>query len=235
VKEGMKRRPRHASPAIPKPRHSRPHPELCPVPAPKPPAGPALIFAANDASPKAWHTDAADIGQKARLWAWCEWLRLSLVAAAVITAVFVLTAQTVAQRTYARSVRLQNAPSTSPARLQPAATPAGPATVGAIHYFSDDHSTTVTVDLGALVFFDAQRLTGPDRVYFDLQQTHMPANLHGRLIQVAVGQTFVRKIRVAERGPDVTRVVLETTPNCVYSAMIAPDPYRLVVNLHAPK
>jgi hypothetical protein len=232
----MKRRLRHASSAVPKraARNSRPRPELWPLPALKPPAGPALIFAADDASAKAWHTDAADIGQKARLWAWCEWLRLSLVAAAVITATFVLTAKTVAQRTYARTVRLQNALSASQARpAQPAAIPSAPATVGAIHYWSDDHSTTVTVDLGALVFFDAQRLTGPDRVYFDLQTTRMPAKLQGKLIQVSVEQTFVKKIRVAERGPDVTRVVLETTPNCVYSAMIAPDPYRLVVNLHA--
>jgi hypothetical protein len=233
VKEGMKRRLRHVSSALSKPRHSRPRPELCPASV-KPPAGPALIFAADDASAKAWHTDAADIGQKARLWAWCEWLRLSLVEAAVITAVFVLTAKTVAQRAYAQSVRLQNAVASSTARsARPAAVPTGPATVGAIHYWSDDTSTTVTVDLGALVFFDAQRLTGPDRVYFDLQQTHMPAKLQGRLIQVSVGQTFVKKIRIAERGPEVTRVVLETTPNCVYSAMIAPDPYRLVVNLHA--
>ena len=141
-----------------------------------------------------------------------------------------------ALRAHAQSVRLQNAVASSPGRpAQPAAVPTGPATVGAIHYWSDDNSTTVTVDLGALVFFDAQRLTGPDRVYFDLQQTHMPAKLQGRLIQVSVGQTFVKKIRIAERGPEVTRVVLETTPNCVYSAMIAPDPYRLVVNLHAPK
>ena len=232
----MKHRPRHGSSALPKPRNSRPRPALCPHPAPRPPAGPALLFGADDSSGKAWHSDAADVGKVAQLWAWCEWLRLSLVAAAVITAAFVLTAKTVAQRTYARSVRLQNAPSSSPARpAQASAVPTGPATVGAIHYWSDDNSTTVTVDLGALVFFDAQRLTGPDRVYFDLQQTHMPAKLQGRLIQVSVGQTFVKKIRVAERGPEVTRVVLETTPNCVYSAMIAPDPYRLVVNLHAPK
>jgi N-acetylmuramoyl-L-alanine amidase len=176
------------------------------------------------------------MGETAQLWAWCEWLRLSLVAAALIAGVFVMTAKTVAQHAYARSVRLQNAPSSSPSRpAQPAADPAGPATVGAIHYWSDDNSTTVTVDLGQLVFFDAQRLTGPDRVYFDLQGTRMPASLHGRLIQVGVGETFVKKIRVAERGPGVTRVVLETTPSCVYSAMIAPDPYRLVVNLRAPK
>jgi hypothetical protein len=236
VKEGMKRRLRHVSSALPKPRNSRPRPELCPPSPPKPPAGPALLFGADDPSGKAWHGDAAEVGKKAQLWAWCEWLRLSLVAAAVITATFVLTAKTVAQRTYARSVRLQNAPSSLPALpAQPATAPAGPATVGAIHYWSDDNSTTVTVDLGALVFFDAKRLTGPDRVYFDLQQTRMPASLNGRLIQVAVGETFVKKIRVAERGPEVTRVVLETTPNCVYSAMIAPDPYRLIVNLHAPK
>ena len=230
----MKRRPRHASSAVPKPRNLRPRPELCPPP-PKPPAGPALIFGADEASGKPWHSDAAEVGKKAQLWAWFEWLRLSLVAAAVITAIFVLTAKTMAQRAYARNLRQQNAPSSSLARPQPAAAPAGPATVGAIHYWSDDTSTTVTVDLGALVFFDAQRLTGPDRVYFDLQQTQMPAKLQGRLVQVNVGQTFVKKIRIAERGPGVTRVVLEITPNCVYSAMIAPDPYRLVVNLHPPK
>jgi len=235
AKEGMKHRPRHGSSALRKPRHSRARPELCPLPA-KPPAGPALIFGADEASGKAWHTDAAELGRAAQMWAWCEWLRLSLVAAAVITAAFVLTAKTMALRAHAQSVRLQNAVASSPGRpAQPAAVPTGPATVGAIHYWSDDNSTTVTVDLGALVFFDAQRLTGPDRVYFDLQQTHMPAKLQGRLIQVSVGQTFVKKIRIAERGPEVTRVVLETTPNCVYSAMIAPDPYRLVVNLHAPK
>ncbi|HJT01082.1 MAG TPA: AMIN domain-containing protein [Terriglobales bacterium] len=231
----MKRHRRHGSSALPKPRNSRPRPELCPTSPPKPPAGPALLFGADDPSGKAWHGEAGEVGKKAQLWAWCEWLRLSLVAAAVITAAFVLTARTVAQRTYARSARLQNAPSSLQAHPQPAAVRAAPAIVGAIHYWSDDNSTTVTVDLGALVFFDAQRLTGPDRVYFDLQQTRMPASLNGRLIQVAVGQTFVKKIRVAERGPEVTRVVLETIPNCVYSAMIAPDPYRLVVNLHAPK
>ncbi len=232
----MKHRSRRGSSALPKPRNSRPRPELCPPPAPKPPAGPALIFGADDPSGKAWHSDAAEVGKAAQLWAWCEWLRLSLVAAAFITAAFVLTAKTMAQRAYARNVRQQNAPASLSARpVQPPAVPTGPATVGAIHYWSDDNSTTVTVDLGALVFFDAQRLTGPDRVYFDLQQTHMPAKLQGRLIQVSVGQTFVKKIRVAERGPEVTRVVLETAPNCVYSAMIAPDPYRLVVNLHAPK
>jgi AMIN domain len=232
----MKRRLRHGSPALPKPRNSRPRPELCPPLAPKPPAGPALLFGGDDPSGRAWHSDAADIGKVTQFWAWCEWLRLSLVAAALIAAVFVMTAKTVAQHAYARSVRLQNAAPSSPARTtQPAGAPAGPATVGAIHYWSDDNSTTVTVDLGTLVFFDAQRLTGPDRVYFDLQGTRMPANLGGRLIQVVVGQTFVKKIRVAERGPGVTRVVLETTPNCVYSAMIAPDPYRLVVNLHAPQ
>jgi hypothetical protein len=62
----------------------------------------------------------------------------------------------------------------------------------------------------------------------------MPATLHGRLIQVPLTETFVRKIRVAEWKPGITRVVLETTQSCDYSAMIAPDPYRLIIKLHTP-
>jgi hypothetical protein len=49
-----------------------------------------------------------------------------------------------------------------------------------------------------------------------------------------VGEPFVRKIRVAEWAPDVTRVALEIKPGSDYSAMIASDPYRLVVKIHAP-
>jgi hypothetical protein len=222
---------------------SPPQPELCPPSAARKPrrAGTGLIFGVDGASPASWRGDAAeadDVGKTAQLWGWCEWVRMSLVAAALMAGGIVMAAQTAAQRAHVRSTRLQYASASPPTRAaQPAAghEATGPATIGAIHYWSDDDSTTVTVDLDNLVFFEAHSLTGPDRVYFDLQATRMPADLHGRLIQVGVGETFVRTIRVAERGPGITRVVLETAHSCVYSAMIAPDPYRLIVKLHAPE
>ena len=63
----------------------------------------------------------------------------------------------------------------------------------------------------------------------------MRDDLRDKVIQVNVAEGFVQKIRIAEWKPGITRVVLETKPGCAYSAMIAPDPYRLVVRLHAPE
>jgi len=214
--------------------------ELCPPPRKQIPAADGLIFhgrfSAFDIHQPSASPEFGDMCRTARVWGWCEWLRISLVAAALIAAALVVAARTMAEGAQAQGVRLQSPPLSQAATLpQPLteAGSAGPETVGTIHYWSDDSSTTVTIDLQKLVFFEAHRLTGPDRVYFDLQSTQMPLDLQRRLIQVDVAETFVRKIRMAERGPGVTRVVLETTPNADYSAMIAPDPYRLVIKLHA--
>ncbi len=214
--------------------------ELCPPPARKQiPAASGLIFqgrlSAFDIHQPGASPESGDICRTAEVWGWYEWLRISLVAAALIAAALVVAARTMAERAQAQGIRLQSPPLSQAATLPQPLTEAsntGPETVGSIHYWSDDSSTTVTIDLQKLVFFDAHRLTEPDRVYFDLQSTQLPLELQRRLIQVDVAETFVRKIRMAERGPGVTRVVLETTPNADYSAMIAPDPYRLVIKLH---
>ena len=209
---------------------SPPQPELCSPPAAHKysPAGPGLLF-----RNPAWQNDTPEIGKAAQVWNWCEWLRISLVAASLLAAGIAAAAKArVRQVLHPPSVfSASETASSSP----PATASAGPATIGPIHYSSDDRSTTVTVRLPGLVFFEAHRLTHPDRVYFDLRGTQMPTELHGRLIQVDVSETFVHKIRVAERENGVTRVVLETTPGCAYSAMIAPDPYRLIIQLHAPE
>jgi hypothetical protein len=61
----------------------------------------------------------------------------------------------------------------------------------------------------------------------------MPKHLQNKVVQVDVAEKFVRKIRMAQWQPGITRVVLELTPDSDYSAMIAPDPYRLVIKLYA--
>lgn len=163
---------------------------------------------------------------------------MSLLAAALLAAGIALAAKTFQQHAHVQAIRMrfEPAPSSSPASsLSEAGKNGGSAAIGSIHYWSDDNSTTVTVSLPGLVLFAAHRLTGPDRVYFDLQGAPLPAALHGKLIQVPLTETFVRRIRIAERGPGITRVVLDTTRSCDYSAMIAPAPYRLIIKLHAPQ
>lgn len=213
--------------------------ELSPAARKTIPAGVGLIFngaiTGCDGHPRGASRDFDDICRTAQVWGWYEWVRISLVAAALIAAALVMAARTMAQREQAQS-HLPSAPVSqhaAVAQLLTGDSNAVPETVGTIHYWSDDDSTTVTIDLQKLVFYEAHRLTDPDRVYFDLQSTQMPEDLQRRLIQVDLAETFVRKIRMAERGPGVTRIVLETTPNCDYSAMIAPDPYRLVIKIHA--
>ena len=215
-------------------RPPRPQPELCPPAATSKysPAGPGLLF-----RNPSWQTDISGIRKTAQVLGWCEWVRISLLAAALMAGGIAL-----APKTFRQHARVPVAPtgsepafSSSPAPpLSSADKNGGAAAIGTINYWSDDNSTTVAVSLPALVAFAAHRLTGPDRVYFDLQGAPMPAALHGRLIQVPLTETFVRKIRVAEWKPGITRVVLETTQSCDYSAMIAPDPYRLIIKLHAP-
>lgn len=235
VAKNLKHRVRRAPAAVPDQarRLSRPQPELCPPTLAKySPAGPGLLF-----RNPAWQNDSSGIRKMAQVWGWCEWLRMSLLAAALMAAGIALAAKTFQQAAHAQVARLRYAPalSSNPAFPPSAASKdGGSGAIGAIHYWSDDNSTTVTVGLPHLVFFAAHRLTSPDRIYFDLQGAPMPADLHGRLIQVPVTETFVRTIRIAERGPGVTRVVLETEHSCDYSAMIAPDPYRLIISLHAP-
>jgi hypothetical protein len=227
----MKHRLRRTA-AIPQERTrvSPPQPQPCPsATAPKySSAGPGLLF-----TNPAWQNDTSEIGKGAQVWNWCEWLRISLVAASLLAAGIATAARArVRQVLHPPSAISASETVSSP---PPAANSGGPAAIGAIHYWSDDRSTTITVGLPGLVFFEAHRLTDPDRVYFDLHGTQMPAELHGKLIQVAVSETFVHKIRVAEHAGGVTRVVLETAPHCDYSAMIASDPYRLIIQLHAPE
>jgi N-acetylmuramoyl-L-alanine amidase len=103
--------------------------------------------------------------------------------------------------------------------------------ISTIRFWSNDDSTSVMIELAHQVQFDAHRLTDPQRVYFDLQGTRLPDNERGKALNIEVAETLVRKIRVAEREPGVTRVVLETKGACEYSAVVAPNPYRFIVQI----
>jgi hypothetical protein len=232
VKHRLSRAPATVQDQTPRP--ARPQPELCPPAATSKysPVGPGLLF-----RNPSWQTDISGIRKTAQVLGWCEWVRISLLAAALMAGGIALAPKTFRQHAQVQVTRTRYEPalSSSPAPpLSSADKNGGAAGIGTINYWSDDHSTTVAVSLPGLVAFAAHRLTGPDRVYFDLQGALLPASLQGRLIQVPLTELFVRKIRLAEWKPGITRVVLETTRSCEYSAMIAPDPYRLVIKLHAP-
>ena len=103
-----------------------------------------------------------------------------------------------------------------------------PEVTGVRHWSSADTSTVV-VDLQDQVQYEAHRLSGPERIYFDLHDTTLVANLVGKSIDVEDG--LVQKIRVAQPVSGVTRVVLETQVASDFSVSLEPNPYRLVVEV----
>jgi N-acetylmuramoyl-L-alanine amidase len=104
-----------------------------------------------------------------------------------------------------------------------------PRVTGVRHWSTPDY-TRVAIDVEQEVKFGSQRLTNPDRIYFDLRDTQLASTLVGKTFDVDDG--FLKKIRVAEFKPGRTRVVLEVDELARYDAFLLPNPYRLVIDVH---
>jgi len=101
--------------------------------------------------------------------------------------------------------------------------------VTGIRHWSSADSTTVVLDLQDQVQYEAHRLTGPDRIYFDLHDTGLAPEFEGRTIDV--GDGLLSRIRMAQPEPNTTRIVLETKGGSNFSVSLEPNPYRLVVQV----
>ena len=104
-----------------------------------------------------------------------------------------------------------------------------PRVTGVRHWSAPDY-TRVAIDIEQGVKFDSQRISQPDRIFFDLRGTKLASTLVGKTFDVDDG--FLKKIRVAEFQPGRTRVVLEVDNLASYDAFLLPNPYRLIIDIH---
>ena len=98
-----------------------------------------------------------------------------------------------------------------------------------VRHWSSADSSTVVLDLGDQVQYEAHRLANPDRIYFDLHDTSLAPEVDGKVIEI--GDSLLARVRVAQPVSGLTRVVLETEGNSNYSVSLEPNPYRLVVQV----
>jgi N-acetylmuramoyl-L-alanine amidase len=101
--------------------------------------------------------------------------------------------------------------------------------VTSIRHWTSGHISNVVVDLQDQVPYEAHRLSGPDRIYFDLHDAGLNNSLAGKVI--AVGDPALSRIRAAQLSAGVVRVVLDTTANSAFSVSLEHDPYRLLVQI----
>ena len=102
--------------------------------------------------------------------------------------------------------------------------------VTGIRHWSTPDYTRVAIDLESEIKFGSQRISNPDRIFFDLRGTKLASTLVGKSFDVDDG--FLKKIRVAQFQPGRTRVVLEVDNLSAYQAFLLPNPYRLIIDIH---
>lgn len=110
---------------------------------------------------------------------------------------------------------------------------AGPqtTTITRIHYQTKPDSATVFIDLSGEVKYDVQRISNPDRIYFDLFDTKLSKGLNGR--SLAVNNDLLKQVRAAKFQPGKTRVVLDVAPDTSFQVSTANNPARLKIELVA--
>lgn len=107
--------------------------------------------------------------------------------------------------------------------------------VTAVRFWSLSDATRVAIETSGEFRFHFDRLHNPERIFFDLVGTR--PNLGGRRISATnVEDKILKRIRVAETQPGVTRVVLDLQSEVQFSASQLGNPDRLMIELSlAPK
>ena len=125
---------------------------------------------------------------------------------------------------------------TSTAGTQPEASPPlpqsttreAPAVLASIERTVTDASVRVTIALDREVRYLEQRLSGPARVFFDLQDVQAVPDLKDRVLSYT--SDVVNKIRVGRHPDNVVRVVLDLEDVANYSVFTLYGPFRIVVD-----
>ena len=102
--------------------------------------------------------------------------------------------------------------------------------VSRIRTWNADTYTRIVIDVGSKVKYQAARIAGPDRIYFDIEGAKINSALLRKPIDVE--SPFLKTVRVAQYQSGVARVVLEINHVSDFSVFLLPDPYRLVVDVY---
>ncbi len=112
------------------------------------------------------------------------------------------------------------------------ATNARPVLITGIRHWSTPVYTRVAIDLSDQVQFEAARVPDPDRIFFDLHGAHPAPDLVGKSVAVT-DDGYLKRVRVAQYSDNSSRIVLDVSHVSEYSAFFLPNPWRLIIDIHA--
>lgn len=97
-----------------------------------------------------------------------------------------------------------------------------------IRYWSSSGQTRVVLDLSGQVEYKVNRLSNPDRLYFDLFSARITSEIKKNL---SVSDGILKSIRVGQFKPYTVRVVLDLDRMENYNVFTLDDPARLVIDV----
>ncbi|MBI2681550.1 MAG: N-acetylmuramoyl-L-alanine amidase [Candidatus Solibacter usitatus] len=116
------------------------------------------------------------------------------------------------------------------AALAPAARRTGGLEVTAVRFWSLDGATRIAIEVSGECRYRAERIQDPDRIFFDLIGAR-PSIKGKRVHSAEIGDKLVKRIRVAETQPDVTRVVLDLEAGVDFTVSQLANPDRVMIEL----
>ena len=128
------------------------------------------------------------------------------------------------------AVKPKTSTSARTASQDPSSQPKHATLVTGIRHWSTPDYTRVAIDLQDAIDYQYGRVPNPDRVFFDLHNTHLSSTLKGKSFDVEDG--FLHRVRVAQYQLAETRIVLELDDVAEYTAFLLPNPYRLIIDIH---
>lgn len=115
--------------------------------------------------------------------------------------------------------------------LLSAALQAGSLQVTAVRAWSFPGITRVAVEVNGDFTFHSDRAHNPERIFFDLDGAVPRIGAH-RLLKKEIGDKLVKRVRVAETQPGITRIVIDLESPVEFTASQLDSPNRLMVEIH---
>ncbi|HWQ03176.1 MAG TPA: AMIN domain-containing protein, partial [Candidatus Nitrosotenuis sp.] len=101
--------------------------------------------------------------------------------------------------------------------------------VTSIRHWNAENYTRVVVAVEDEVKYRGERISNPDRIYFDIYKAQLSSPLAGKTLEVESG--FLKSIRVAQNQEGVVRMVLDVNKVKDFTVFYLPNPPRLVVDV----
>jgi N-acetylmuramoyl-L-alanine amidase len=98
-----------------------------------------------------------------------------------------------------------------------------------IRSWSSENYTRVVVDLTNTVEFSKNRLSNPDRLYFDVKDAHISKEIN---TSIPVGDGILKTVRASQFNKTTVRVVLDLDEISDYQTFIFDEPARLVIDVY---